>query len=109
VVAVFQPHRYTRTQALFEEFVTSFYQADHLVVMDIYAAGEAPIPGVEAQKLAEDIAGHGHRDVHYRPDFDTAVEHLLEQVREGDLVLTLGAGNVWQVGEELARRLRERD
>jgi UDP-N-acetylmuramate--alanine ligase len=109
VVAVFQPHRYTRTQALFEEFVTSFYQADHLVVMDIYPAGETPIPGVEACKLAEGIAGHGHRDVHYRPDPEAAVAHLLEQVREGDLVLTLGAGSVWQVGEELVRRLRERD
>ncbi|WP_225071992.1 UDP-N-acetylmuramate--L-alanine ligase [Desulfuromonas sp. CSMB_57] len=108
VVAVFQPHRYSRTQALFDEFVTAFYQADHLVVMDVYAAGEEPIPGVSSSALAEGIAGHGHRDVHYLAEADAVVQHLLETVREGDLVITLGAGNVWQVGEALVRRLTER-
>ena len=108
VVAVFQPHRYSRTQALFEEFVTAFYQADHLVVMDIYAAGEEPIPGVDAKVLAEGIAGHGHKDTHYLPDRDAALAHLLGEVRAGDIVITLGAGNVWQVAQELGRRLREK-
>ncbi|ABA89440.1 UDP-N-acetylmuramate--alanine ligase [Syntrophotalea carbinolica DSM 2380] len=109
VVAVFQPHRYSRTQALFDEFVTAFYQADHLVVMDIYAAGETPIPGVEARLLAEGIAGHGHRDVHYCPDAEAVAAHLREVVQAGDLVLTLGAGNVWQIGEALAEWLQQRD
>ncbi len=108
VVAVFQPHRYSRTQALFEEFVTAFYQADHLVVMDIYPAGEEPIPGVDAKVLAEGIAGHGHKDTHYLPDRDAALAHLLGEVREGDIVITLGAGNIWQVAQELGRRLREK-
>jgi len=108
IVAVFQPHRYSRTEALFDEFVTAFYQADHLVVMDIYPAGEAPIPGVEARLLAEGVAGHGHRDVHYCPDADAVLAHLQKVVSPGDLVLTLGAGNVWQVGETLAAWLKQR-
>jgi UDP-N-acetylmuramate--alanine ligase len=108
VVTVFQPHRYSRTEALFDDFTTAFYQADHLVVMDIYAAGEDPIPGIDAEKLASAIAGHGHRDVHYLSGIDAVVTHLLQEVREGDIVITLGAGNVWQVGEQLAQRLKER-
>lgn len=108
VVAVFQPHRYSRTQALFDEFVTAFYQADHLVVMDIYPAGEDPLPGVEAQALAEGIAGHGHKDARYLADADAVVAHLAGEVKAGDIVITLGAGNVWQVGERLIARLQER-
>ncbi len=107
VVAVFQPHRYSRTRALFNEFVTAFYQADHLAVMDIYPAGEDPIEGVDARSLAAGIAGHGHKDTHYVGDRQAAVAHLLSVVAEGDIVITLGAGNVWQVGEDLARRRRE--
>jgi UDP-N-acetylmuramate--alanine ligase len=108
VVAVFQPHRYSRTAALFEEFLTAFYQADHLVVMDIYAAGEEPIPGADAQALAAGVTGHGHKDVHYIAERDAVVAHLTAQMRPGDIVITLGAGNVWQVGEALIGRLREK-
>ncbi len=108
VVAVFQPHRFSRTKALFDEFVTAFYQADHLVVTDIYPAGEAPIPGVESSLLVEGVLLHGHKDACHIPDKEAVIEHLLSEVREGDLVITLGAGNIWQVGEEFARRLRER-
>ncbi|HEX9873346.1 MAG TPA: UDP-N-acetylmuramate--L-alanine ligase [Deferrimonas sp.] len=108
VVAIFQPHRYSRTAALFDEFLTAFYQADHLVVMDIYAAGEEPIPGADAQALAEGVTGHGHKDVHYIAERDAVVAHLTAQMRPGDIVITLGAGNVWQVGEALIGRLREK-
>ncbi len=101
VVAVFQPHRYTRTKALFDEFVTAFYQADHLVVMDVYAAGESPIPGVSAEKLAAGISGHGHKSCCFTGTAEATIEHLLAVVQPGDIVITLGAGNVWQVGEEL--------
>jgi len=104
-VTVFQPHRYSRTEALFQDFTTAFYQADHLVVMDVYAAGEEPIPGVEAEALTAAIAGHGHRDVHYLSDRAAVVKHLVEVVRPGDIVITLGAGNVWQVGEDFAALL----
>ena len=106
VVTVFQPHRYTRTQHLRQEFLTAFNQADVLVVLDIYAAGEAPLPGVTAEALAEGIRAHGHRNVTYLgSDRARAVEHLAEIVRTGDLVLTLGAGDVGQLGPELLKRL----
>lgn len=108
VVAVFQPHRFSRTQALFDEFLTAFYQADHVVVMDVYPAGEEPVPGVDSAGLAAGIAEHGHRDVHYVADRDAVAAHLMSVVEEGDIVITLGAGNVWQVGEQLARTLGEK-
>jgi UDP-N-acetylmuramate--alanine ligase len=100
IVAVFQPHRYSRTQALFDDFVTTFYQADYLIVMDIYAAGEPAIEGINAEMLSTAIAQHGHRDVHYCSTVQQVVEMLQHEVRPGDLVLTLGAGSVWQVGEQ---------
>jgi len=105
VVAVFQPHRYSRTEALFDEFLTAFYQADYLVVMDIYAAGEEVLPGVTSQALTEGISEHGHRDAHYVADPEGVLEHLVKVVRPGDIVITLGAGNVWQVGERFAEHL----
>ncbi len=108
VVTVFQPHRYSRTEALFADFTTAFYQSDHLVVTDIYAAGEDPIAGIDAASLVEGIAGHGHKDAHYVGDKDAVVAHLLASVRPGDIVITLGAGNVWQIGEAFARLYREK-
>src|SRR5262245_13124709 len=106
VVCVFQPHRYTRTLHLHREFLTAFNQADVLLVMDVYAAGEPPIPGVSASALAEEIRAHGHRDVaHVGSDKAAVVEHLVQVTRPGDLVLTLGAGDVYQVGPELLLRL----
>ena len=105
IVVVFQPHRYSRTEALFDDFVTAFYQADHLAVMDIYAAGEKPIDGISAEKLADGISGHGHKSCCYTGDIEVTVEHLQAVLLPGDIVITLGAGNVWQVGEELHRLL----
>jgi UDP-N-acetylmuramate--alanine ligase len=107
LIVVFQPHRYTRTRALFDEFVTAFYQADQVVVMEVYAAGEEPIPGAEGRGLAAGIASHGHRDARFIGEREAVVEHLRSVVQDGDIVITLGAGNVWQVGEELIRQLRE--
>jgi UDP-N-acetylmuramate--alanine ligase len=106
---LFQPHRYTRTQALFEDFTTAFYQSDVLIVTEIYAASEPVIPGVHAEKLTTAIQKHGHGNVRYIPDHLALVPSLVEEVREGDVVLTLGAGNIWQTGEELLKRLKERD
>ncbi len=99
IVAVFQPHRYTRTQALAEDFGRAFYHADVLLVLPIYAAGEEPIPGVTAAGLVEQIKEFGHRDVCYVPDFAGAHQVLKEKLQDGDLLLTLGAGDVWKVGE----------
>jgi UDP-N-acetylmuramate--alanine ligase len=106
VVTVFQPHRYSRTLHLRQEFLTAFNQADVLVVMDIYPAGEAPIPGVSAADLADGIRAHGHRNVTYLgSDRSRVVDHVCEISRPGDLVLTLGAGDVSQLGSDILRRL----
>ncbi len=106
VIAVFQPHRYSRTQALLGEFSTAFYQADRLFVTEIYPAGEAPIPGVSGRQIADGVAGHGHRHVTYVADKSELAKAVLDQVAAGDMVLTLGAGDVWRVGEEILDRLR---
>src|SRR5437870_350803 len=106
VVTVFQPHRYTRTLHLRQEFLTAFNLADVLIVMDVYGAGEPSIPGVSGRDLADGIRSHGHRDVTYLgSDRTRIVEHLAETVRRGDLVITLGAGDVSQLGPELLKRL----
>ncbi len=106
VITVFQPHRYSRTQHLRDDFLTAFYQSDVLIVMDIYAAGEAPIPGVHARDLADGIAAHGHREVLYLGgDRAAIIDYLCESTRAGDLVLTLGAGDVGHLGGELLQRL----
>jgi UDP-N-acetylmuramate--alanine ligase len=108
VITVFQPHRYSRTQHLRDDFLTAFYQSDVLIVMDIYAAGEAPIPGVHARDLADGIAAHGHREVLYMGrDRAAILDYLCESTRAGDLVLTLGAGDVGQLGGDLLGRLGE--
>jgi UDP-N-acetylmuramate--alanine ligase len=103
---LFQPHRYSRTFHLMDEFARSFLQADSVFVMDIYAASEKPIAGVTAEALAERIRQFGHRGVEYVGSIDRGVEALLAVAAEGDLVLTLGAGNVWQAGEKVLERLR---
>jgi len=100
IVAVFQPHRYTRIQALEDDFARTFRQADILLVTPIYAAGEDPIPGITAERLVGKIKKSGHRDVCYAPDFAAAGRILKERLRDGDLLLMLGAGDVWKVGEE---------
>jgi len=103
---LFQPHRYTRTYHLMDEFARSFHQADSLFVMDIYAASEKAIEGVTAETLVERIRQFGHRSVEYVGTIDAGVEALLKVAADGDLVLTLGAGNVWQAGEKVLERLR---
>ncbi len=103
-VVLFQPHRYTRTQALWDEFCRAFHQSDLLLLTDIYPASEEPIPGVSAEGLARAIAEHGHRQVDWAGDLKAATERLVQEVREGDVVLTLGAGSVWNAGDELLRR-----
>jgi len=106
LVVAFQPHRYTRTKELFDEFVTCFYDADVLVLTDIYAASEHPIPGVSAEKLAGQVRKHGQRDVSYVADREKLPGHLAALVKPGDIVLTLGAGNIWQQGEALLKVLQ---
>jgi UDP-N-acetylmuramate--alanine ligase len=103
---LFQPHRYSRTFHLMDEFARSFLQADSLFVLDIYAASEKPIAGVTAEALVERIRQFGHRGVEYVGTIDRGADALFAAAAEGDLVLTLGAGNVWQAGEQVLERLR---
>ncbi len=100
IVTVFQPHRHTRTKALEEDFARAFNNADVLLVLPIYAAGEAPIPGTSAERLVELIKKYGHRNVIYASDFSAVRTILKNKLRGGDLLITLGAGDVWKVGEE---------
>ncbi len=103
IVAVFQPHRYTRTKALEEDFARAFNDADVLLVLPIYAAGEAPIAGVSAERLVDLVKKHGHRDVLYVPDLSAIQPTLKNRLRDGDLLITLGAGDVWKAGEEFLK------
>ncbi|HZZ83843.1 MAG TPA: UDP-N-acetylmuramate--L-alanine ligase [Anaeromyxobacteraceae bacterium] len=105
VVCVFQPHRYTRTRDLLDEFVTAFNDADVLLLSEVYAAGEEPIPGVSGEKLAEAIRAWGHKDVTFVPERAGLAEAARARVKSGDLVLTLGAGDVTAVGPELLKLL----
>ncbi len=105
IVTLFQPHRYSRTQDCYDDFVRAFDDADQVFVADIYAAGEDPIPGISAEKLAEDIRQHGHKSVEYVGDAKSAADQVRAKVQSGDLFLTLGAGNVYSAGEKLLKLL----
>ena len=105
LVVAFQPHRFTRTRDLWDDFTRCFNRADVLVLTEIYAASEDKLPGVEASLLAEAIRDHGHRAVFFEPDLDAALERLVREVRAGDLVVTLGAGSIASLGASLVARL----
>ena len=102
ILVLFQPHRYTRTKHLWAEFCRAFNHADMLVLMDIYAAGEAPIPGVTGEALADAIRAAGHKNVVFRSSMQEGIEELLRAARPGDAILTIGAGNVSRAPGELA-------
>jgi len=107
VVVAFQPHRYSRTQGLFADFVTAFRRTDVLVLTDIYAASEQPIEGVTSERLQEAIKKHGQRQTHFIPQLVQQPQALLPLLQPGDLFLTLGAGNIVRVGEQLLDLLQE--
>jgi len=109
IVVLFQPHRFTRTRDQMEEFARSFNNADALYVADIYAASEDPIDGVTSEVLTEAIKRYGHKNAHYIGGLDAAAQTLRESVRNGDLFITLGAGPVYRVGEQLLALLRGRE
>lgn len=106
LVVLFQPHRFTRTAALLDDFARSFYDADIVLLADIYPASEDPIPGVTSEALAEAIEKFGHRDVRYAGSVDQGREALLATSRPGDLILTLGAGNIWRAGDEFLAAMK---
>jgi UDP-N-acetylmuramate--alanine ligase len=100
LLVLFQPHRYTRTQHLWNDFSRAFNQADVLVLTDIYAASETPIPGVSSEALAGAIREAGHKNVHYFRSMQDGIEYLLKQAHPGDAILTIGAGNVSRASNE---------
>lgn len=100
LVVVFQPHRYTRTRDLFQDFTHAFHDAHELILAEVYPAGEAPIPEATGEKLAKGIKEKGHRRVTFVADKSQLLSTILQHVRPGDLLLTLGAGDVWKVGEQ---------
>jgi len=104
---LFQPHRYTRTQILLEDFASAFFDADTLTVLDIYAASEAPIEGVSSAVLIDKMRAAGQRDVDYAPSLESAAATLAARARPGEMILTLGAGNVSQAGELILSELQK--
>ena len=107
IIVAFQPHRYTRTQLLYDRFVISFNHADMLVVAPLYSAGESPVEGVNAEWLCRGIKEHGHKEVVLCDGHEHILEILQETVKPGDIVLTLGAGDINHVGEELLKKLTD--
>ena len=106
IVAVFQPHRYSRTHALWDRLGRSFYDADTVIVTSIYAAGEASIEGVTGELVARAAVESGHRDVEYIPEMNDVIDRLAETVKAGDVVVTLGAGSIYRAGEDLLERMK---
>ncbi len=102
---IFQPHRYSRTADLMEEFPPVFRGSDHLILLDIYPAGEKPIEGVNSGILYEKIRERGEVQVEYCQDREKALQSALDRMRSGDILLTLGAGDVWKLGEKALERL----
>ncbi|MCK5681294.1 UDP-N-acetylmuramate--L-alanine ligase, partial [bacterium] len=103
LVTLFQPHRYTRTKYLFNDFQVVFNEADILLITDIYAAGERPIDGITGASLAEAVRQHGHKQVHYLADHEALREFIIANAESSDLILTMGAGDIYRLGHELVK------
>jgi UDP-N-acetylmuramate--alanine ligase len=109
IVVLFQPHRYTRTKDLMDDFARSFNNADVVFVVDIYAASEDPIDGVTSEALTGAIKRYGHKSALYIGSLEQAAETVRDQVHSGDLVITMGAGTVYRAADRLVNLLRERE
>ena len=106
MVVVFQPHRFTRTKDLYSDFLTAFNEADCLILTEIYPAGEEPIEGIDGALLYRGIKGAGHKNVLFIEDKGTIADRLMEMSRPGDMIIFLGAGDIWQVCDDFVRRLK---
>jgi len=109
VVVLFQPHRFSRTKDLLADFGTAFHNADEVLVLDIYGAGEEPIEGLNGEVVANTLASHGHRYVKYVGQREQAVNSAAEILQSGDLLLTLGAGDIWRAGDEILAVLERKE
>ena len=107
LICVFQPHRYSRTQLLHDEFGKAFAAADLLILTDIYAAGEAPIAGISGETILNEVRRQSGQDVIYLPSREKIASYLKEEVKEGDLIITMGAGDIYKTGEELVDLLNK--
>jgi UDP-N-acetylmuramate--alanine ligase len=107
LVAVFQPHRFTRLSHLMDDFATAFNQADVVVLSEVYPAGEAPIPGIDGQALMSEVVRFGHKDAHFIPNLTDIPAQLQKLVRPGDIVIVLGAGNINKIIPDFIRLLEE--
>ncbi len=107
IICVFQPHRYTRTYHLMDQFAKAFSFADKVIVTEIYAASEKPIPGISGEVLARRIESDHHRVVFIK-DEKGILDYLKKQIKQGDSVITLGAGNIWQIGQKFLKYLKEK-
>lgn len=105
IIGIFQPHRYSRTKSLAEEFGSAFCNADEVVITSIYGAGEDPIPDVSSNLIVESLRQNNHPRVHYVEKLDRVEEYVANLVQPDDLVITLGAGDIWKVAQSLSRRL----
>jgi len=105
LVVIFQPHRYTRTHTLLPRFFNAFDQAEVVIIIPIYSAGERPIEGIDSRLILQGIRGQGHPQALYLGDKEEIIQYIEGIIRPGDLLLTLGAGDVWKIGEEIWQRL----
>ena len=109
IIAVFQPQRYTRTYYLFEQFSRSFDEADEVIITDIYSpAGEQRIEGIDSAKLVDLIRSNSNPNVQHIANRDEVLTYLIQHVQPGDLVLTMGAGDIWKAADGLAKSLRKK-
>jgi len=109
IAVLFQPHRYTRTQALFEQFLTAFHDADLLYIMDIYPASEPPIEGVSGEVLCNGIRSRGHKACRFLSDRNTIPAEVAGDLKPGDMLITLGAGDVTRLGPEILEELNKKE
>ena len=107
IIAVFQPHRYSRTKLLAEKFGKAFFDADCVVINDIYSANEPPISGISGETIFKEVKKSNHRQIKYLPSKDDILSYLSEIVQSGDIIITMGAGDIWTVGQELAEQLKK--
>jgi UDP-N-acetylmuramate--alanine ligase len=109
LVTVFQPHRFSRTRAFYKEFSRSFDDSDIVIITDVYSAGEEPMDGVSGELIYDSLVERGHNNVFYIPDLEDICRKLIPMLIPGDLVITMGAGNIWQIGETLLKSIESHE
>ena len=107
IIAIFQPHRYSRTKLLAEKFGKVFFDADYVIINGIYSANELPISGISGETIFKEIKKTNHRQIKYLPSKDNILSYLYEIVQPDDIVITMGAGDIWTISQELAKQLKK--